>query len=52
MVSFIVIEKSFEVRGNNESLDTIFKGHIIRLLIVKNFRVKKIDYILPETCFP
>ena len=38
MVPFIVTGKSFEVRGNNESLDTIFKGHILRLIIVKNLR--------------
>ena len=39
MVSFIVIRKSFEVREKNESLDTNFKGHILRLKIVKNLRV-------------
>ena len=62
MVSFIVIGKSFEVRENNESLDTIFKDHILRLIIMKNFGVTKIVYFftrdlfsftfLQETCFP
>ena len=33
-MSFIVIEK-LQDRGNNESLDTIFKGDILRLIIVK-----------------
>ena len=28
----MIIGKSVEVRGNNESLDTIFKGHILRLI--------------------
>ena len=51
MVSLIVIGKSFEVKGNNESLDTIFKGHILRLLIVKDFRVKKIDYFFTRDLF-
>ena len=39
MVSFIVIEISFEVRGNNKSLDTIFKVHNLRLIIVKKLRI-------------
>ena len=34
MVEFI----ETEVRGNNESLDTTFKSHILRLKIVKNLR--------------
>ena len=39
MVPFIVIRKSAEVRRNNESLDTIFKGHILRLIIANNVRL-------------
>ena len=51
MVSFIAIGKSFEIRGNNESLDTIFKGHILELFIMKDFRVKKIDYFFTRDLF-
>ena len=39
------------MRGNNESLDAIFKGHILRLLIVKDFRVNKIDYFFTRDLF-
>ena len=38
LVSPIAIGKSFEVSGNNESLDTIFKSHILRLIFKKNLR--------------
>ena len=51
MVSFIVIRKSFEVRENNESLDTIFKGHVLQLRVTKNFRVKKIAYFFTRDLF-
>ena len=51
MVSFIATEKPFEVRDKNESLDTISKLHILRLIIVKNLRVNKIDYFFTRDLF-
>ena len=51
MVSIIAIGKSFEVKEKNESLDAIFKGHILRLKIVKNLRVQKIDYFSTRDLF-
>ena len=51
MVLFIIIGIFFEVRGNNESLDTIFKGHIVWLIIVKKIRLKKIDYFFTRDLF-
>ena len=54
MVLFIVTvvtEKFFEVRRNNESLDTFFRGHILRLIILKNFRVKEINYFFTRDLF-
>ena len=32
---FIITGKSVAARESNESLDTIFKGHILRPIIVK-----------------
>ena len=34
-VPFIIIGKSFEVRGNDECLDVIFKGHILWVIFVE-----------------
>ena len=34
-MSFIIIGKAVEVRGNNESLDTILEGHILRLIFLE-----------------
>ena len=51
MVSIIATGKSFEVKEKNESLDAIFKGHILRLKIVKNLRVQKIDYFSTRDLF-
>ena len=31
----MITGKSVEVRGNNESLDTILKGHILRLTLLE-----------------
>ena len=34
-MSFVIIGKSIEVRGNDECLDAIFKSHILRVIFVK-----------------
>ena len=42
----MIIGKSVEVSGNNESLDTIFKGHILRLTLLQILIRQKIDQFL------
>ena len=42
----MIIGKSVEVSGNNESLDTIFKGHILRLTLLEILIRQKIDQFL------
>ena len=42
----MIIGISVEVRGNNEFLDTIFQGHILRLILLEILIRQKIDYFL------
>ena len=51
MVSFIVIGIFFEAIPNNESIDPIFKGHILRLIIVKKRVSRRFFTFLQETRF-
>ena len=47
---FKIIGKSVEARGNNESLDTAFKGHTLQLIFVEILKEYKIAYFLKYGC--
>ena len=48
----VIYNQRLEVRENNESLDTVFKDHVLRLIFVEILKGQKIDYFLKLDKYP